>query len=68
MIDKYNYNNEPSGRTETLAKALEKCELLENENRKLRALLNELKKMIDMAYAINEARDIAREMEKELEK
>lgn len=47
---------------------LEKIQDLENENRKLRALLDELKKMIDMAYAVNQARDIAKEMEQELEK
>lgn len=67
-IEPYNYNDEPSGRVDTLAMALDKCERLEQENRKLRDLLDELKKMIDMAYAVNQARDIAKEMEQELEK
>ena len=35
MIDKYNYNDEPSGRVDTLAMALDKCERLEKENNKL---------------------------------
>lgn len=29
MLDKYNYNDEPSGRVDTLAMALDKCERLE---------------------------------------
>ena len=31
MIDKYNYNDEPSGRADTLAMALDKCERLEKQ-------------------------------------
>ena len=31
MIDKYNYNDEPSGRVDTLAMALDKCERLEKQ-------------------------------------
>ena len=31
MIDKYNYNDEPSGRVDTLALALDKCERLEKQ-------------------------------------
>lgn len=31
MIDKYNYNDEPSGRVDTLAMALDKCERLERQ-------------------------------------
>lgn len=30
-IEPYNYNDEPSGRAETLTKALEKCERLEKQ-------------------------------------
>lgn len=30
-IEPYNYNNEPSGRVETLAMALDKCERLEKQ-------------------------------------
>lgn len=33
MLDKYNYNDEPSGRTDTLIQALEKCERLEKQLR-----------------------------------
>ena len=31
MIERYNYNDEPSGRSETLVQALEKCERLEKQ-------------------------------------
>jgi hypothetical protein len=31
MIEKYNYNDEPSGRSETLIQALERCERLEKQ-------------------------------------
>ena len=31
MLDKYNYNDEPSGRVDTLAMALDKCERLEKQ-------------------------------------
>lgn len=31
MIDEYNYNDEPSGRADTLAMALDKCERLEKQ-------------------------------------
>lgn len=31
MIDKYNYNDEPSGRVDTLAMTLDKCERLEKQ-------------------------------------
>ena len=31
MLDKYNYNDEPSGRVDTLAMALDKCERLERQ-------------------------------------
>lgn len=30
-IEPYNYNDEPSGRTETLVQALERCERLEKQ-------------------------------------
>lgn len=31
MIEPYNYNEEPSGRSETLTQALDKCERLEKQ-------------------------------------
>ncbi len=31
MIEPYNYNDEPSGRSETLIQALDKCERLEKQ-------------------------------------
>lgn len=31
MIDEYNYNDEPPGRVDTLAMALDKCERLEKQ-------------------------------------
>ena len=31
MIEPYNYNDEPSGRSETLVQALERCERLEKQ-------------------------------------
>ena len=31
MIEPYNYNDEPSGRSETLVPALERCERLEKQ-------------------------------------
>ena len=31
MIEQYNYNDEPSGRVDTLAMALDKCERLEKQ-------------------------------------
>ena len=31
MIEPYNYNDEPSGRADTLAMALDKCERLEKQ-------------------------------------
>jgi len=31
MLDKYNYTDEPSGRVDTLAMALDKCERLEKQ-------------------------------------
>ena len=31
MIEAYNYNDEPSGRTDTLVQALERCERLEKQ-------------------------------------
>jgi len=44
MLDKYNYTDEPSGRTETLAKALEKCELLEKQLSVAMEALEEIEK------------------------
>ena len=38
-IEPYNYNDEPSGRVDTLAMALDKCERLEKENKRLEDIL-----------------------------
>ena len=42
MIEPYNYNDEPSGRSETLVQALEKCERLEKQLNMAEAILREL--------------------------
>lgn len=42
-IERYNYNDEPSGRSETLVQALERCERLEKENKELKEKIKELK-------------------------
>ena len=54
MLDKYNYNDEPSGRVDTLAMALDKCERLEKQ---LKIAVKTLKKIIkeDM-YNLDEHR------------
>lgn len=44
MIDKYNYNDEPSGRVDTLAMALDKCERLERQYDRAKWWLNEIVK------------------------
>ncbi|MBQ8677207.1 MAG: hypothetical protein IJ529_01915 [Alphaproteobacteria bacterium] len=46
MIEPYNYNDEPSGRTDTLVKALEKIERLEKQ---LKIATEELKTAINLA-------------------
>lgn len=46
MIDKYNYNDEPSGRVDTLAMALDKCERLEKQ---LKIAVEGLKDVIETA-------------------
>lgn len=53
-IESYNYNNEPSGRVDTLAMALDKCERLEKQ---LKIAVKTLKKIIkeDM-YNLDEHR------------
>lgn len=44
MIDKYNYNDEPSGRVDTLAMALDKCERLEKQLNVAKEALEEIEK------------------------
>lgn len=41
-IEPYNYNDEPSGRSETLVQALDKCERLENCLEVAESLIKEL--------------------------
>lgn len=45
-IEPYNYNDEPSGRSETLVQALERCERLEKQ---LRITTEALKTAINLA-------------------
>ena len=45
MIEPYNYNDEPSGRSETLVQALDKCERLEKQ---LNIAVEALKKYADV--------------------
>ena len=42
MIEPYNYNDEPSGRSETLTQALDKCERLEKQLDMAETILREL--------------------------
>jgi hypothetical protein len=44
MIEPYNYNDEPSGRTDTLIQALEKIERLEKQYDRAKWWLNEIVK------------------------
>jgi hypothetical protein len=43
-IEPYNYNDEPSGRSETLVQALERCERLEKQYNRAKWWLNEIVK------------------------
>ena len=65
MIEPYNYNDEPSGRVDTLAMALDKCERLEKQ-------LNEAKcALVGIQMSVSQCIWLAREaLEKikELEK
>lgn len=44
MIEPYNYNDEPSGRTDTLVQALDKIERLEKQYDRAKWWLNEIVK------------------------
>lgn len=46
MLEPYNYNDEPSGRSETLVQALERCERLEKQ---LNIATEELNTAINLA-------------------
>lgn len=43
-IEPYNYNDEPSGRSETLVQALDRCERLEKQYARAKWWLNEIVK------------------------
>lgn len=53
MIDKYNYNDEPSGRVDTLAMALDKCERLEKQLKIAVDGLNSIKNIQFERYLTN---------------
>lgn len=59
MIDKYNYNDEPSGRVDTLALALDKCERLEKQLIETKdSLSTALDKCIKLDRQLIEAKNI----------
>lgn len=47
-IDKYNYNDEPSGRVDTLAMALDKCERLEKQLKIAKKYLSLIKRNVSV--------------------
>lgn len=63
MIDKYNYNDEPSGRVDTLAMALDKCERLEKQLKIAEKYLKKLTHKEDWRLA-REALQQIKELEK----
>lgn len=64
MIDKYNYNDEPSGRVNTLAMALDKCERLEKQLDIAKRVMNEVYKLIGYF----EHKKVMKELEKAWER
>lgn len=67
-IEPYNYNDEPSGRSETLVQALEKIELLEKQLKIVKKYLSLIKRNVSVGslaytYVANAQTEI-----KELEK
>ena len=67
MIDKYNYNDEPSGRVDTLAMALDKCERLEKQLNEAKCALVGMKFQMSVSQCVWLARE-ALEKIKGLEK
>ena len=72
MIERYNYNDEPSGRSETLTQALDKCERLEKQLLEIKEAYTDLTTQDEYgSYYIDEAKlfvDIVGKTLKELEK
>ena len=48
MIEPYNYNDEPSGRSETLVQALERCERLEKQLKIAKKYLSLIKRNVSV--------------------
>ena len=58
MIERYNYNDEPSGRTETLVQALDRCERLEKQLLEIKNAYIDLTTQDEYgSYYIEEAKD-----------
>ena len=75
MLDKYNYNDEPSGRVDTLAMALDKCERLEKQLKETKSAISSALNFLACADRISEtecneqlAFDVLRKALEELEK
>ena len=75
MINKYNYNDEPSGRADTLAMALDKCERLEKQLKETKSAISSALNFLACADRISEtecneqlAFDVLRKALEELEK
>ena len=75
MINKYNYNDEPSGRADTLAMALDKCERLEKQLKETKSAISSALNFLACANRISEtecneqlAFDVLRKALEELEK
>lgn len=67
-IERYNYNDEPSGRSETLVQALDRCERLEKKLKIIKNYLSLIKRNVSVGslaytYVANAQTEI-----KELEK
>ena len=50
-IERYNYNDEPSGRSETLVQALERCERLEKQ---LKIALSSMRDSRELFYQLSQ--------------
>lgn len=75
MIEPYNYNDEPSGRVDTLAMALDKCERLEKQLKETKSAISSALNFLACADRISEtecneqlAFDVLRKALEELEK
>lgn len=74
-IEPYNYNDEPSGRVDTLAMALDKCERLEKQLKETKSAISSALNFLACADRISEtecneqlAFDVLRKALEELEK